>query len=74
MSLAKEVIVAELQTLMVAATKYKKQKDGAKTKTKRDYMSKRLKKNNKRVTELLLALNRLDQKDGNKLTEDSPTG
>ncbi len=56
MSIVKETIVAEIQKNMQISVNYAKQIEQAKTKTKKKLLSKKLKKNNEIVYELLQML------------------
>lgn len=59
MSLIKESIVEELKVLIPISTKYSEQLETAKTKTKKDIARKKLKQNNEKVADLLIALDRI---------------
>lgn len=63
MSLVKQAIIAELQELIPKSKHYADQLETAKTKVKKDLMRKRLKKNNEKVADLLVALDKLDKKE-----------
>ena len=62
----KQVIIAELQELMPKSQHYQKEYESAKTRTKKKLMMKRLKQNNTKVAELVMALQRLDGSSGEK--------
>lgn len=64
-SLVKQAIIEELREIMPLSVKYKSEMETAKTKTKEGLMRKRLTENNKKVAELLVALERLDKAKGN---------
>ncbi len=63
MSLVKQAIIAELQELMPKSTHYSEQYENAKTKPKRDLMMKRLKKNNEKIADLIVALEKINEKE-----------
>ena len=61
MSIVHDAIVEELQTRMKKSVDYKQQIDTAKTKIKRKILSKRLKKNNEIVAELMKSLEAMNK-------------
>ena len=56
-----DVLQHELRQHMTIALEYKKKIDEAKTKPKKDYYTKKLKKNNVQATKVLTAIERLAQ-------------
>lgn len=71
--IVKQTIIAELEEIIPKSGYYKKQLDAAKTNAKRRLMTKRLKGNNKKVADLIMALERLDDSrgTGNELSFDT---
>jgi len=64
-AVVQKTIVAELKELMPKSVHFKHERDTAKTRTKKQLMDKRLKANNKKISDLLLALQRLNNVKGN---------
>jgi len=65
MSFVKETIVEELSTAIEKSKEYADKIKRAKTKTKSDIYHKKLKKNNQIVADLLIALDKLENKEYN---------
>lgn len=75
MSAVKEAIIEELQELLPKSKHYADQLETAKTKLKKDMMKKRLRKNNQKVADLLIALERIkkEAEDGSNNPERGTT-
>lgn len=68
--LVKQAIIEEIRERAQLALQYKRDRDEAKTKHKRDFYDRKLKKNNEDVPELIEALQRLEAAEEAK---DAPT-
>ena len=71
MSILKQTINAELIELIHISTQYAEQIDNAKTNTKRQMIKKRLRKNNEKIAELIVALEKLNKKEMDDVEDDS---
>ena len=56
MSVVQDAIIAEMQSLMKISVDYKRQIDAAKTKTKKNILTKKLHKNNRKIAALSTSL------------------
>jgi len=61
MSAAKDAVIAELKGLVVISKELQSKILGAKTNTKRNYFKKKLRKNNERVANLVMVVERMNQ-------------
>jgi hypothetical protein len=71
----KDLVLIEVQRLITISKSYDEQIKTAKTKTKKDFYSKKLHKNNKILADMIMRLERLNQIENNKNDEptDEPT-
>lgn len=73
MSIVKQTIIAELQDLVTKSKHYAHELETSKTDVKRKMMKKRLKRNNEKVANLIVALERINKKE-KKDVEDGAEG
>lgn len=69
MSIVKKVIMFELNELIPKSKFYAAQLETAKTETKRKMMRKRLKQNNEKIADLIIALEKLEKKENNNVED-----
>ena len=70
MSIVQDSVVKELQSAVEQSKKYVVAAEGAKTNAKSNFFKKKLKKNNKIVANLLLALDRIENSKHNTKNKD----
>lgn len=63
MSLVKDALVAELQSVFTLSKEYADKIKNAETRTKSDFYKKKLKKNNQIAADMVIALDKLDKID-----------
>jgi hypothetical protein len=74
MSLVKKELIREVQELALVSRKYSDLIKNAKTNAKKEFYSKRLKKNNNKVANILQAIDRLDKDKERRHANADPEG